>query len=92
MLAPSVKGAPPAALLAGFEREGRQAAGPQGRGDARQGRAQVAEVVEDVRGGDQIERARMRGQPLEQIGLVQRGVDPPPPRLREHPWREVEAF
>ena len=80
------------ALLAGFEREGRQTARPQSRGDARQGRAQVAEVVEDVGGGDQVERARMRGQPFEQVGQVQRGIDPAPPRLREHPRREVEAL
>jgi putative ATP-binding cassette transporter len=81
-----------AAVLASLEGEGRQAARPEGRGDARQGRAQVAEVVEDVSGGDQFERAWMRGQPFEQVGQVQRGVDAPPARLREHPRREVEAL
>ncbi len=80
------------AALAGLEREGRGAARPQGRGDARQGRSQVAEVVEDVGGGDHVELAWVRGQPLDQIGQVQRGVDPPPPRLREHARREVEAL
>ena len=38
--------------LPGFEREGGEAAGPQRRGDARQGRPQIAEVVQDVGGGD----------------------------------------
>jgi putative ATP-binding cassette transporter len=75
-----------------LEREGRQAAGKQRPGDARQGRAQVAEVVQDIGGGDQVERRGLPGQPLEQIGQVQRGVDAPPPRLREHARREVEAF
>jgi energy-coupling factor transporter ATP-binding protein EcfA2 len=78
--------------LAGFEREGRQAARPQGRGDAGQGRPQIAEVVEDVGGGDQVECARMRGQPFDQVGQVQRGIDAAPARLREHARREVEAF
>ena len=81
-----------AAALAGFEREGRQAARPQSRSDARQGGTQIAEVVEHVGGGDQLERVRVRGQPLEQVGQVQRGVDAPPARLHEHPRREVEAF
>ena len=49
-------------------------------------------AMEHVGGRDQVERALVRGQPLEQIGQVQRGVDAPPPRLREHAWREVEAF
>ena len=84
--------AAPVAALAGFQREGRQAARPQGDGDARQGGAQVAEVVEHVGGRDQVERILVRGQPLEQIGQVQRGVDAPPARLREHARREVEAL
>ncbi|GAA0602736.1 hypothetical protein GCM10009416_45660 [Craurococcus roseus] len=75
-----------------FEREGRKAAGPQSPGDAGQGRAQVAEVVQDVGGGDQVERRGVPGQPFEQIGLVQRGVDAPPSRQREHARREVEAL
>ena len=78
--------------LADLQREGGQAARPQGRGDARQGRAQVAEVVEDVGGGDQLERSWMRGQPFEQIGQMQHSVDTPPARLREHARREVEAL
>jgi ABC transporter family protein len=76
----------------GFEREGGEAPGPQRRGDARQRRPQVAEVVQDVGGGDQVEGRGVTGQPLEQVGLVQRGVDAPPPRLREHARREVEAL
>ena len=81
-----------ATALAGFERKGGEAAGPQRPGDARQGRAQVAEVVQDIGGGDEVERRGVPGQPFEQVGLVQRGVDAPPARQREHARREVEAF
>ncbi|MBD0270459.1 MAG: ABC transporter ATP-binding protein/permease [Acetobacteraceae bacterium] len=81
-----------AAALPGFERKGGEAAGPQRPGDRGQGRAQIAEVVQDIGGGDEVERRGVLGQPFEQVGLVQRGVDAPPARQREHARREVEAL